>query len=763
VWPSGSSTCRAAGTGALGLLTLSEYVVGWDLRIDQLLFQEPAGSAGTFHPGRMAPTTALNFVLLGLALLLPLVGRAYRPAQSLALAGGVVALLALIGYLYDVKALYLVPFYASMALHAALAFVVLSAGILFARPERGLMAIVTSDRVGGAVARRLMPAVLVAPIALGWMRLRGERAGLYETEFGLSLVIAAVVVVLLASIWTYATSLDRAAAERELADEALRKNEARFRKLIEGAPDAIVIADAEGRIVLVNTQTERTFDYARDELLGRPVEMLLPERLRGVHVGHRAGYHAVPRTRPMGMGLDLLARRKDGSEFPVDVNLSPLESDGGMLVTSVVRDITERKRAEEEIRRRQREAEELARVGRALSQSLDPAVVSQRIADGVRELLGAPAVMVFRADPEAREQIVLAVSGDVGGAFTPGLAFPRDTGATGLALREGRVIASPDILDDPRIAKAADTEARVERAGYRAVLAVPLTLRGVTVGTLCVCERAGRVFDEEEIRLAQAFADHATVVLENARFYAGLDQRVAERTAELESANRELEAFAYSVSHDLRAPLRAMDGFSRMLMEKHAPQLADEARRYLGVVRKNAQDMGQLIDDLLAFSRLGRQPLERQAVAPSRLAREAFEDLPAEPEGRRVEFVIGDLPECRADPRLLKQVFVNLISNALKFTRTRDVARIEVGCSRAGDEDVCFVRDNGVGFDMRYVDKLFGVFQRLHRAEEYEGTGVGLAIVQRVVHRHGGRVWAEAREGSGTTVYFTLGGGTSHA
>jgi len=206
-----------------------------------------------------------------------------------------------------------------------------------------------------------------------------------------------------------------------------------------------------------------------------------------------------------------------------------------------------------------------------------------------------------------------------------------------------------------------------------------------------------------------------------------------------------------------------MDGFSRMLVDKHASQLSDEARRYLGVVRKSSQEMGQLIEDLLTFSRLGRQPIERGPVALSRLVRDSLDDLRAEHEGRRVEFVVGDLPECKADPRLLKQVFVNLLSNALKFTRGREVARIEVGYRREGGEHVCFIRDNGVGFDMRYVDKLFGVFQRLHRAEEYEGTGVGLAIVQRIVHRHGGRVWAEAQEGHGATVYFTLGGGTRHA
>jgi signal transduction histidine kinase len=237
-----------------------------------------------------------------------------------------------------------------------------------------------------------------------------------------------------------------------------------------------------------------------------------------------------------------------------------------------------------------------------------------------------------------------------------------------------------------------------------------------------------------------------------------LERRVIERTAQLEAANKELEAFSYSISHDLRAPLRAINGFARILLEEHAPHLAEEAQEYLQLVRGNAQQMGQLIDDLLAFSRLSRQPLTRQLVAPADLARQVFSDLRAMQEGRQVNLLMGALPLCQADPALLKQVLVNLLANALKFTNRREMAVIEIGCREEQGEHVYFVKDNGVGFNMAYADKLFGVFQRLHRAEEYEGTGVGLAIVQRIIHRHGGRIWAEAAVDQGATFYFTLGG-----
>lgn len=228
-----------------------------------------------------------------------------------------------------------------------------------------------------------------------------------------------------------------------------------------------------------------------------------------------------------------------------------------------------------------------------------------------------------------------------------------------------------------------------------------------------------------------------------------LEDRVKQRTAEL-------EAFSYSVSHDLRSPLRALDGFARILLEEFAPNLPPEGQEYVRDIRRNAQKMGQLVDDLLAFSRLGRQPLQRRRVAPAALVREVLEDVRQEREARQVEVVVGDLPTCHADPALLKQVWANLLGNAFKYTRKHDPARIEVGCLEQDGERVYFVRDNGAGFDMQYAGKLFGVFQRLHKATDYDGTGVGLAIVQRIVHRHGGRIWAEAAVNRGATFYFTL-------
>jgi len=237
---------------------------------------------------------------------------------------------------------------------------------------------------------------------------------------------------------------------------------------------------------------------------------------------------------------------------------------------------------------------------------------------------------------------------------------------------------------------------------------------------------------------------------------AALERRVRERTAELEAANKELEAFSYSVSHDLRAPLRHIDGFSHRLAKDYGAQLPPPAQHLIQKISSGAQRLGLLIDDLLNLSRFSRQPLAKRIVSLATLVEQVLGDLHGEREGRQVEIRPGHLPECLGDASLLKQVFINLLANALKFTRKRELAIIEIESREDSGELICTIRDNGAGFDMQYAGKLFGVFQRLHSTDEFEGTGVGLSIVHRIIHRHGGRIWAEAEVDKGATFHFTL-------
>lgn len=237
-----------------------------------------------------------------------------------------------------------------------------------------------------------------------------------------------------------------------------------------------------------------------------------------------------------------------------------------------------------------------------------------------------------------------------------------------------------------------------------------------------------------------------------------IEQRLARRTAELEAAQKELEDFSYSVSHDLRAPLRAVNGFARIALEEYGPQLPEEGRRYLERVRNAGEKMGELIESLVAFSRFGRQSLKCESVDSLKVVQSALEEIQNTQKIAPIEFRIGKLPECKADPHLLRQIWMNLLANAIKFSSPRSPAIIEIGCIRENAENIYFVRDNGVGFDMKYSNKLFGVFQRLHRVDEFPGAGIGLAIAQRLVHRHGGRIWAQGQVDHGATFYFTIEG-----
>ena len=268
--------------------------------------------------------------------------------------------------------------------------------------------------------------------------------------------------------------------------------------------------------------------------------------------------------------------------------------------------------------------------------------------------------------------------------------------------------------------------------------------------------RRQEALEASNLTLGREMAERARVEDQLRELNIELERRVDARTAQLEAANRELESFSYSVSHDLRAPVRAIIGFSRMLSEEHIQQLDAEAQRLLGIVQSEAHRMGALIDDLLAFSRMGRQAMQMYDVDMTQLARSTYEGLLAQQGTNNVDFQLGALPRARGDRSLLGQVWANLLANALKFSSKQAKPHIEVSAISDETEHVYFVRDNGVGFDPRYQSKLYGVFQRLHDAADFPGTGVGLALVQRIVTRHGGRVWADSKPNEGATFYFTL-------
>jgi len=408
----------------------------------------------------------------------------------------------------------------------------------------------------------------------------------------------------------------------------------------------------------------------------------------------------------------------------------------------------------------------LLEIGAAIGGVLDPAQVGQLVVDRAGSLLEADAahLWIWRPDQEALRCIARSdacVLDD-----SPGI--PLGESIIGQAFRTHQ----PVVVDEYQTWEF--SMPAIASSGVQSSVGVPLLMNDRPVGCLVVHNYERRPFDGPQVQLLTLFAAQVAGALEAARLYeesqqrraeaeaareqiralnAELERRVYERTAELEAANRELEAFSYSVSHDLRAPLRSMDGFCQVLLEDYGEALDDEARGYLRRVRAASQRMAQLIDDLLKLSRITRTEMRREPVDLSRLARTIADDLRSGQPDRKAQFHIAQGLLANGDPRLLRVVLDNLLSNAWKFTSKHATACIEFG---ACDGRTFFVRDDGAGFDMAYTDKLFGPFQRLHGMTEFEGTGIGLATVQRIINRHGGRAWAEGEVEHGACFYFSL-------
>lgn len=492
---------------------------------------------------------------------------------------------------------------------------------------------------------------------------------------------------------------------------SLKNAETPYRRLVESINEGAATLLDDTTVLYCNRRLGGLLHAPMEEIVGSPLR-------RFVEPADQPAFDALLAEGSRGSAFgELRLLRRGAPPIPVDFSAGLFDSEGARTVCVIVTDISERKRAEATLRRSELELTEAQRIARIGSWWVDAATGEVRWTEELFRMLGrdpaskppdfAEHGRLFTPGSWQRLSAALRRTQETGEPYELELEMVRADGTKGWMLARGEQVRSPG----------------GEVVGLRG-MAQDITERKQV---------------EEMIR----------------RMNSELEQRVKDRTAALEEANRQLESFSYSVSHDLRAPLRAMDGFSRIALTQ-SNDLSPESREALQIVRDSAQQMGRLIDDLLTFSRMSRQPVHKQAVSPVALVRECLETLRPEIAGRHVEIATGELPVCEADPALLKLVWMNLLSNALKFTRPRDPARIEIGARTEAGETVYFVRDNGVGFKMAYADKLFGVFQRLHRAEDFEGTGVGLATSQRIVQRHGGRIWAVAELNRGATFSFTL-------
>jgi PAS domain S-box-containing protein len=507
---------------------------------------------------------------------------------------------------------------------------------------------------------------------------------------------------------------------RDITERKKIEDELRISQMcIDNASIGIFRIDSEGRINAVNHHACTCLGYSRAELEQLTVFDIDPTFTKERWKEHRTSLYE-GRTRT----IEAFHRRKDGSLLPVEVTDNHLSVADRQWTLSFVRDITDRKAAEEALQENEekfRIAFENAPTGMSIIRSdghyiaVNP-LLCEMFGYSREDLLSGTIYTITHPDDVERSNawIRKVISGDLSEPEFEKRYIHKD-GHIVWGLVRAQWIRNAD--GTPRMS---------------IVHILDITKRKSDLEALHASGARARALNEE------------------------LEERVRERTVQLETANKELESFSYSVSHDLRAPLRAIDGYTRILIEDHGSELADDAKRACSVVRSETQRMGRLIDDLLSFSRLNRSQMRDSFISTAGMVDDVLVELLPPEDRQRVTVDVSPLPGVHADPALLRQVWVNLLSNAVKFSSKRTDPRIIISATTTASEVVFSVRDNGAGFDMQYADKLFGVFQRLHSIREFEGTGVGLAIVQRIVHRHGGRVWAEGEPNKGATFFFTL-------
>lgn len=558
---------------------------------------------------------------------------------------------------------------------------------------------------------------------------QGAIGPLHESHLILASLIGSVLCLFLVVIALFSAISSKKVRSR--SESTLHEMSNYSRSLIEANLDPLVTISPDGKITDVNQATIQVTGYPREKLLGTEFPIYFTEPKKA-----REGYQ---RVLSEGQVRDFSLTIRDATGHLTDVlyNAALYRDDCGKVqgVFASARDMTRRKLVEKEILQ--------------LNLDLQKRVMERTIAlteANERLQMAAEAAHIGIWDWDVTSNLIRwdswmfriygmpeSSNGMLSYAEWRSNVHPDD-----LPIQEASLLETVAKVGTQqrqfRIIRRSDKATRIIRSSDAAIASSDGKTRRIVGINLDITETVGRA---EEVRR--------------------LNEQLAKRAAELEFLVNELDAFTYSVSHDLRAPLRAIDGFSRIVEEDYAPKIDNEGKRLIGVIRSEAKRMGRLIDDLLAFSRLGRQQIEPKIIEMEPMALQVFDELKALEAGRDIRLILHQIPPAFGTEPMIRQVWTNLIANAIKFTGKKEKSEIEIGTTEGKEgERVYFIKDNGAGFDMRFVSKLFGVFSRLHNAEEFPGTGVGLALVQRIIMRHGGRVWGEGKVGQGATFYFTI-------
>jgi PAS domain S-box-containing protein len=553
----------------------------------------------------------------------------------------------------------------------------------------------------------------------------------------------------------HASAFEARQGRLEDRTQALQESEQRFKQLVDVAQEGIWVSDDRGVITYVNQRMTDLLGYQNGALLGRPVYDFLDATAR-------AGAHrALGAPGASGESHDLRFRRQDGTEVWGLVSASPVTGRDGVPVGMVgmVTDITERKRTEERLRRSAERLAMLHDLDQAILAARSPAEIGRAALGRMRRMVPCHRCSVVLFDfPRGQAHLI---AGYAAGGAIPAGTLPMDQFSAGEVLRRGAVRAIDDLA---AVESPAAILRQLRDEGMRSVLSVPLLVDAEAIGEINLAVTAPRGFTAEHRDIAAEIAAPLAIAIQQARLReelgrqtGELERRVAERSAALRATTAELETMVYAVSHDLRDPLRHICGFSQLLLDDAGPALDPAVQHYAGRIRDGANRMAGLVDDLVHLARIGRQDVLRRPVELTTLVEDVVSQLQPQAEGREVEWRVEPLPTVDCDASLVRPALQSLLSNALKFTRPRDHAVITIRPIEHEGQAGLAVQDNGVGFKMAFAGKLFGVFQRLHRPDEFEGNGAGLALVQRVAQKHGGRVWADSGPDGGATFYLTLG------
>jgi PAS domain S-box-containing protein len=783
-------------------INLLEYILGWNAGIDEFLFREGQGTAATMYPGRMALNTIVCFFLLCIALLITDNKNKWTAnlSQLLALSASILCVLPQLGYAYNESELFTFAYKTPMALNTAITFLTLSFGIFFIRPNAGLLNLLNSEGIGGIFARRIFPVLIILPIIFIWIRLAVQVGGYQFKTIDLSIISIIYISLFIVAYWRTFKELNNLDIERQISERQLllardeaEQHKSELEAIFNSVNEGIAVADMTGNFFLVNPAQAKISGFANGDEMKRSLAYFAE-----VYEFFYPGGEQVPvdqwpiskilRGESVSENVHRVRRLDTGEDGIFSFSGEPVldENRKQILAVMVTRDITKLKHISDN----EKLAHEILGL---LNKIEDSELMIKKVIEKIKERSGIEAVAIrlkngddfpyygtigfspefvdmerYLCNYDEKGNLLRDLKGDpllecmcgniLCGRIDPAKSFFTEGGSF-CSNNTSQLLGTTTPAE-----RLARTRNKCNSAGFESVALIPIRSGEKIIGLLQLNDHRINAFTEELIPFFEGVSANIGIALmrnravtELGNLNVELERRVTERTQQLNDSNSELESFAYSISHDLRTPLRHIIAFSGILESELNVAPDSEVNIIVMTIKNSAARLSKLIDELLSYSLLGRTDLRSEMVSLGGIVNEVLAESRDVTSDRNVELKIGPLPDVEADKTLLYLVFQNLIGNALKFTQKKEKAIIEIYSDETGsDEYKIFIKDNGAGFNMDYADKLFGVFKRLHSSEEFEGTGIGLATVRRILKRHGGTISAEAKVNEGAVFCFTL-------